>query len=332
VTPKQQRALYELVALFLKSENPSVSGRALRARLRRVAPSLDEQRALTASLSPDLAVHEGANMPEDWFRPTLPGLLEGDPQSAEIIRATLQFFRHKARREPEFRSFTWTELKRFFESHFSDPYDVEDVQQLQVLHVLEVAGLSSAWYGTHWGAPRDVESLLEVDDVPSLLEYRARAHEPRAQQPAHAPDRPRSAQVETTYDVFISHASEDKAEVARPLYQALTRRNVRVWFDEAELKLGDSLRRNIDNGLARCRYGLVILSPHFFEKEWPQRELDGLVARETASGRKAILPVWHNVDKNVVASYSPTLADRLAAPSTAGIDSLVDAICRALQD
>ena len=81
------------------------------------------------------------------------------------------------------------------------------------------------------------------------------------------------------YDVFISHASEDKEAIARPLYEALKARGLSVWFDEAELTLGDSLRRKIDDGLARCRYGIVILSPRFLEKEWPQRELDGLVAR-----------------------------------------------------
>jgi hypothetical protein len=47
-------------------------------------------------------------------------------------------------------------------------------------------------------------------------------------------------------------------------------------FDEFTLSVGDRLRRSIDRGLANCRYGIVILSPMFFGKEWPQRELDGL--------------------------------------------------------
>jgi TIR domain len=110
-----------------------------------------------------------------------------------------------------------------------------------------------------------------------------------------------------TYDVFISHASEDKDAIARPLAAALVERGLTVWFDEATLELGDSLRRNIDNGLAYCRYGIVILSPHFLEKEWPQRELDGLVARETASGEKALLPIWHELDRPTLMKYSPLL-------------------------
>jgi hypothetical protein len=94
--------------------------------------------------------------------------------------------------------------------------------------------------------------------------------------------------------------------------------------------MGDSLRRNIDEGLSRCRFGIVILSPKFFSKDWPQRELDGLVARENASGEKAILPIWHKLSKSQVAKFSPTLADRLAGNSKNGIPSLVRMIREAL--
>lgn len=131
-------------------------------------------------------------------------------------------------------------------------------------------------------------------------------------------------------DVFISHASEDKAEVARPLFELLTDDGLKVWFDEAELRLGDSLRRKIDDGLARCRYGVVILSPSFFAKEWPQRELDGLVARE-AGGQKVILPIWHRVTRDDVVRYSPTLADKYAVNTAKGLPSIVVEIQRALK-
>jgi TIR domain len=128
-------------------------------------------------------------------------------------------------------------------------------------------------------------------------------------------------------DLFLSHASEDKDAIARPLYNALTAAGVSVWFDEAVLELGDSLRRKIDEGLARSRYGIVILSLSFFSKHWPQKELDGLVARETASGEKAILPIWHDVDQKAVTAYSPTLADRVAGRSAEGVAALVEKSC-----
>ncbi|HYD48266.1 MAG TPA: toll/interleukin-1 receptor domain-containing protein [Terriglobales bacterium] len=143
--------------------------------------------------------------------------------------------------------------------------------------------------------------------------------------------RKQSAGSQPTHDVFISHASEDKDAIARPLYDALTAKGVSVWFDEVTLELGDSLRRKIDEGLAHCRYGIVVLSPTFLAKEWPQRELDGLVARETDSGEKAILPIWHNLDRSTLLLYSAPLADRLAARSTEGVPSIVQKILKVIK-
>ena len=82
------------------------------------------------------------------------------------------------------------------------------------------------------------------------------------------------------WDLFICHASEDKDAVARPLAEALIEAGLEVWYDDFTLMLGDGLRRSIDRGIADSRFGVIILSPSFFQKEWPQRELDGLVSRE----------------------------------------------------
>ncbi|MCY1644079.1 DUF1883 domain-containing protein [Methylorubrum sp. SL192] len=114
-----------------------------------------------------------------------------------------------------------------------------------------------------------------------------------------------------TFDVFISHASEDKSDVVRPLANALKQAGLSVWYDEFELRIGDSLRRKIDKGLASSRFGVVILSKAFFGRGWPEYELDGLVTRSN-SGEQIILPVWHDVSKKEVIGYSPSLADKLA--------------------
>jgi len=113
------------------------------------------------------------------------------------------------------------------------------------------------------------------------------------------------------FDVFVSHASEDKDSIARPLTDALERLGLRIWFDEAVLRLGDSLSSSIDKGLATAKYGIVILSPNFFAKNWPKYELSGLKARQV-SGQQVILPIWHNVSRDEVLSFSPPLADMLA--------------------
>lgn len=131
------------------------------------------------------------------------------------------------------------------------------------------------------------------------------------------------------WDIFISHASEDKELVARPLADLLRSSGVTVWLDENELRLGDSLRAKIDQGLAESRYGVVILSRAFFAKDWPPRELDGLTALES-SQRKVILPVWHGVDRDVVAGYSPLLAGKLAISTDRGLGAVATKILKVL--
>ena len=133
------------------------------------------------------------------------------------------------------------------------------------------------------------------------------------------------------FDLFISHATEDKDSVVRPLANRLEAEHLHVWYDEFTLRLGDSLRRSIDLGLAKSRYGIVVLSHSFFAKQWPQRELDGLVARETSGGEHVILPVWHGITKAEICEYSPTLADLVAVPSSDGIDQIVEKILRVVR-
>jgi tetratricopeptide (TPR) repeat protein len=132
------------------------------------------------------------------------------------------------------------------------------------------------------------------------------------------------------WDVFISHAWEDKEAIARPLADGLRARGITVWFDEFALTVGDSLRRSIDHGLAQSRFGIVVISKNFLRKEWPQKELDGLVAREV-DGIKVILPVWHEIGAAKIRSYSPLLADRLAASSDKGLDHVIEELIRAIR-
>jgi hypothetical protein len=133
-----------------------------------------------------------------------------------------------------------------------------------------------------------------------------------------------------TYDAFISHASEDKPGVARPLASQLGEAGLRIWLDECELTVGDSLRREIDKGLSKSRFGIVILSPAFFAKEWPQKELDALVAREDGK-EKVILPVWHGVSKSDVSIHASLLADKLAVSTSNGLAHVTQQLITAIR-
>lgn len=123
------------------------------------------------------------------------------------------------------------------------------------------------------------------------------------------------------WDVFLSHASEDKQAVALPLANALRRLGVRVWLDKFELKIGDSLREKIDEGLSNRRFGIVVLSHSFFQKHWTSREVDGLFAKEER-GRRLMLPIWHDVSKPDVVRFSPILAGIVSGNTADGIATL----------
>lgn len=140
---------------------------------------------------------------------------------------------------------------------------------------------------------------------------------------------PRDSERAEVRDAFVSHAGEDE-EIARALAAALEGRGHSVWYDEAELCVGDSLTEEIDRGLATSRFGVVILSRAFFAKRWPRRELEAFVARETVSGARAVLPVWHEIDEHYLVETAPLLADVLAANTNEGIDSIADQISRAI--
>lgn len=129
---------------------------------------------------------------------------------------------------------------------------------------------------------------------------------------------------ESEYDVFISHASEDKSPFVEDLVKALQDRNVKVWYDSLNIAWGDSLKSQIDNGLKRSTFGIVVLSEAYIKKGWTQYELEGLFNIEMTKG-KTILPIWHNITKQQVMDFSPTLAGRKALTSaTMTADEIAD--------
>ncbi|KAB8335801.1 toll/interleukin-1 receptor domain-containing protein [Scytonema tolypothrichoides VB-61278] len=133
------------------------------------------------------------------------------------------------------------------------------------------------------------------------------------------------------YDVFISHASEDKDSIVRDLAEELRKRGYRVWYDEFCLKLGDSLRCLIDKGLINSKYGIIVLSSYFFKKQWTNKELNGLTAREI-EGRKVILPIWHQVSQQEISRYSSIIADKFAVDTSEGLDYVVSKIVEVLEE
>lgn len=118
------------------------------------------------------------------------------------------------------------------------------------------------------------------------------------------------------YDFFISHAFEDKEDFVDEFVDELKKQDIRVWYDNDKLKIGDSMRKKIDNGLRKSKYGIVVLSPDYIKegKYWTGAEFNGLFQMESIGSK--IIPIWHKLKKEEVMEYSPMIADRKAANTT----------------
>lgn len=127
------------------------------------------------------------------------------------------------------------------------------------------------------------------------------------------------------WDVFISHASEDKKRVAAPLAKALEKLGLDVWLDKDQIELGDNLRQKIEDGLSKCRFGVIVISPNFLKKEWTAKELDAFISRDL-KGRKVILPIWHECSEEFIADNFPLMHGKLAISTEAGISEIAKRI------
>ena len=164
-----------------------------------------------------------------------------------------------------------------------------------------------------------VEAGLRQGDSPEG------AHAPRADARSGARRADAESRRTHAYDVFLSHASEDKPHFVAPLYEALVRRELRVWYDAKEIQWGDDFRHRMEEGLSQSRFGLVVLSPHF-PKYWPQQELSVLHTLEAGLGQSRILPILLNMTTEMLRERFPFMAGRRCAMASEGIEVLADMV------
>lgn len=148
------------------------------------------------------------------------------------------------------------------------------------------------------------------------------------------PREPSEGKEAPEYDVFVSHAWEDKESFVDEFVQALRDRDLQVWYDTTKIKWGDSMRAKIDEGLRHSRFGVAVLSPDYISegKYWTKTELDGLFQLDSING-KVLLPIWHNLTKKQVIDFSPIIAGKLAM-NTASLtpDEIADKLVELLQE
>jgi hypothetical protein len=131
------------------------------------------------------------------------------------------------------------------------------------------------------------------------------------------------------HDVFISHASEDKADIVLPLTRALNDAAISYWLDASEIGWGDSIFRKINDGLSSSKYALVLISDAFMQKHWTEAELEAAFASEMRSGTKFILPVLCSSADRVLNRF-PLLAARRYLTLPTPISSLAIEVAHVL--
>ncbi len=133
-------------------------------------------------------------------------------------------------------------------------------------------------------------------------------------------------------DVFICHASEDKKEVVRPLVEACTQAQISCWYDEAEIKWGDSITECVNGGLASSRYVVVVFSSSFISKNWPKRELNAALNKEAATGEVRVLPliVGTALEQQQILLEFPLLNDKRYLPWSGDLREIVSALLERL--
>ena len=127
------------------------------------------------------------------------------------------------------------------------------------------------------------------------------------------------------YDVFISHAVEDKIEIANELCKRLERAGLKVWYSGNELSIGDRIESMIQKGLEQSRFGIAVLTKHYIKKNWTMREFYSMLAKER-DDRKVILPVLHDISISDLRAKDLTIADKFGISTANGLDHVVNRI------
>ena len=139
---------------------------------------------------------------------------------------------------------------------------------------------------------------------------------------------PRAApQPDYRWDVFVSHASEDKVSFVDGLVAGLRVVGLKVWYDSSEMSGGGSVVRSIDEGLRQSRFCVVVLSQHYFAKQWPRAEFEAVLNNDVSLGGERVLPVLFNLKAEEIAPHSLLLASRkVVADAAEGRDSVIVAL------
>lgn len=157
-----------------------------------------------------------------------------------------------------------------------------------------------------WGLQRASEQLLLIKD--EVVEYFPNTIEGESAD-------------NYAYDVFVSHANDNKQSFVDSLFDGLGRLRINIWYDSSEIDWGDNLKDKIMEGLEKCRFGIVVLSPEFIGRKWTEKELLELLNRQNERHEKVVLPLLYNLTVEQMVAKYPALSSIKARVITADEDA-----------
>jgi hypothetical protein len=127
------------------------------------------------------------------------------------------------------------------------------------------------------------------------------------------------------YDLFISHAVEDKIPLVNELAARLEAQGIKVWYTGQELSIGDEVCNTLVAGMRQSRCGVIIFSRSYISKMTSSAEFSTLLQYKR-NGKKVIIPVIFEVTSDELAAKHilPDSAD--AIYTTAARDDVVSQI------
>ncbi|HFH3420005.1 TIR domain-containing anti-phage reverse transcriptase [Pseudomonas aeruginosa] len=112
------------------------------------------------------------------------------------------------------------------------------------------------------------------------------------------------------YDVFLCHASEDKEEIVKPLYDELEKLGVHAFYDAKEISWGDSLVGTINKALLKSKFVIAVMTDNSVGKAWPQQEINSVLNGDISGGTKRLLPLIYG-DKDSILNNNFLMSDKL---------------------
>jgi tetratricopeptide (TPR) repeat protein len=137
-------------------------------------------------------------------------------------------------------------------------------------------------------------------------------------------------QVDHLHDFFFSYKRKDASQFVGELAAAIQDRGYGVWFDEFEIKPGDSITASIERGLNNSFIVVLFLTQNYFEG-WSEQE------RRSAfnlfvSQKTRLVPVWLGIDSGYVSQKAPFLSDLAAIVIDTITPSTIEDVCKKLED